>query len=90
MFTVQSSDAESNMASVPADVALGKAPVSQFVAVPQLTLGAILAENVMVASPVLLVRVRVPEAVGAPVPVQNKTVPAVIVAVTVNVWVLFV
>jgi len=89
MFTVQSKDAESNMASVPASVALGSTPVSQLVAVPQLALGATLAENVIRASPVPLVLVSIPEAVGAPVPVQNKEVPAAIVAVTVNVWPLF-
>ena len=89
-LTVQSREAESKMASVPANVADGITPVSQLVAVPQLTLGATLAENVMVASPVPLVRVRVPDAEGAPVPVQNRVVAAVIVAVTVKVCPLFV
>jgi hypothetical protein len=90
-LTVQLEEILSNTASVETVGTPAPEPsVSQLVEVPQFVFGAVLAENVIVASPVPLVLVRVPDAVGAPVPVQNKTVPAAIVSVTVNVNPLFI
>lgn len=45
--------------------------------------------NVIVASPVPETFVKVPDADGEPVPLQVSVVPAEMVVVTVNVWLLF-
>jgi DICT domain-containing protein len=64
---VQSLELASKIASV---VPVGIAFSSQLVAVPHAVFGAVLAENVIVASPIPVANVNVPFAVGAPVPKQ--------------------